>query len=694
MRSPLVASLTLLAACAPPNAAKPYPNAEPPAGAAKPASEAGVVRYFDRAVDLAPFLTGFPYVQWMPSLRTDKLFVLKTGERYELQMLDLAGDEAKSLARAVTVSDVDWSQRSLWRLHHHAESDTLWLHADARNDEHMNLWTLNLKTGALEQVTDHDYVYGFGLDDAESQIAYLPRAGVAPPYRTCLRVMDVAGKAAREVVCDTPALSFTWSVPRFSPDGREVYFAAQVDGDRNRTQLVAVDLTAARPAVRVVTDPKLTRTDAELLEGWLDADTALLLANDDGYRNLFSMSRKTGAMKQLTRFTEDLTSASITDIGVVGVHRSPLGASLAVIDPRSGKVLAARELPGAADVLEGRGGRVLWTHEAPDQYFELNVQSVLADAQGPAFGRGWSVGLTPAVREAVVQCKAERVKIPTFDRDKATGKPRELHAFVLTPLHAPADPSHRLALIEAFYGGENRYSTFAHVMCAAGLTVVSPTVRGGDGFGKAFAALNDRDLGGDEIVDLFHVARWTERTLGLRPAQIGVFGGSHGGYATMRALTFPPGTKGHNEIYEFGFGLAHAGFSDIKSFHDQCNIPDWVVLESGDPSRPDDLARMKDRSPLTHVDRLAAPLLLTHGSNDWRVPVGESRAFYEKARALGKPVTLVEFAGQGHHIEGLARIAELYQARFDMLQKVAASPAAPASASAATGPARGAATQL
>lgn len=681
MRSPLVVSLTLMAACAPPTAARPYPSSEPPAGQAAVESD-GVVHYFDRAVDLRPFLTGFPYTQWMPSLRTGRLFVLKTGERYELQMLDLDGDGPKGVAQAVTVSDVDWSQRSLWRVHHHSASDTLWLHADARNDERMNLWAMNLKTGSLDQVTDHDYVYGFGFSEDEAQIAYLPRAGAAPPYRTCLRVMEVAGRAAREFVCDTPALQFTWATPRFSSDGREVYFAAQVDGDRNRVQLVAVDLTAARPAVRVVTDPKVPRTDVELLEGWLDPDTALYLANDDGYRNLYSLSRKTGVARQLTRFAEDLTSAHLTDIGVVGVHRSPLGSTLAVIDPRSGKVTAARPLPGAADVLDGRGGRVIWSHEAPDQHFELNVQPVRVDAEGPIFASGATIGLDDVTRAAVVQCKAERVKIPTFDRDKLTGKPRELHAFVLAPLRPPADPSRRLALIEAFYGGENAYSTFANVMCAAGLTVVSPTVRGGDGFGKAFAALNDKDLGGDEIVDLFHVARWTERTFGLRPAQIGVYGGSHGGYATMRALTFPPGTKGHNDRYEFGFGLAHAGFSDIKSFHDRCNIPDWVVLESGDPARPEDLARMQDRSPLSHVDLLAAPLLLTHGANDWRVPVGESRAFFTRAKELGKPVTLVEFAGQGHHIEGLARIVELYQARFDLLQRVA-SPTAVASASAA-----------
>src|SRR5690349_24505392 len=126
MRTPrLATSALLLLACAPPNAAKPYPDAAPPPGEIAPATPSGVVRYFDRAIDLEPFLHGFPYEQWMPSLRTNRLFFYRTGERYALQMLDIGGDEANSLDRAVTISDVDWSQRSLWRLHHHAASDTL-----------------------------------------------------------------------------------------------------------------------------------------------------------------------------------------------------------------------------------------------------------------------------------------------------------------------------------------------------------------------------------------------------------------------------------------------------------------------------------------------------------------------------------------------------------------------------------------
>ena len=73
--------------------------------------------------------------------------------------------------------------------------------------------------------------------------------------------------------------------------------------------------------------------------------------------------------------------------------------------------------------------------------------------------------------------------------------------------------------------------------------------------------------------------RAVEKLLPLGGRIAGVAGGSHGGYATMRALTFPPETNGRGEGYDFGFGMSHAGFSSIVSFYDATNIPDWIILE-------------------------------------------------------------------------------------------------------------------
>mgnify|MGYP000623793709 CR=1 FL=1 len=63
------------------------------------------------------------------------------GDAYTLKMLPLEQPGARwDLAVGKTISDVDWSKRSLWSIHHHAQSNSLWLHADASNDEKMNLW--------------------------------------------------------------------------------------------------------------------------------------------------------------------------------------------------------------------------------------------------------------------------------------------------------------------------------------------------------------------------------------------------------------------------------------------------------------------------------------------------------------------------------------------------------------------------
>lgn len=669
-----------VAACAPPHAATPYPSAEPPKGVeaataedvpAEAEPEPVLARYFDREVDLRPFLAGFPYGRFRPSLRTGALFYYELGERYTLRMLDIgekAGEvDSFDLATGEAISDVDWSKRSLWSIHHHAGTDQVWLHADASNDEKMNLWTLDPSSGDLTQVTHHDYVYGLGFSPDESTIAYLPRKGTKAPFETCLVLRTIETGKEETVLCDSPALTFTWSEPRFSPDGQEIYFNAQIEGDRNRGQLVRVDLDDRTRVARPITKTKTPRNAPEALEGWLGGDTMMVLANDDGYGNLYAYSRSRGKLEQLTHYTEDLTSAELVGSEVVAVHRTPAGSTVVRLDARTGKELSRASLPGTADVSDAHGRRVLLSHRAPD----VVHQSLELDLRQDGLTPHEVIGLPAELERDVVACRARAVKIPTFDKDPATRKTRLLHAFVLEPREPVEAPEQRLAMITAFYGGANRYSLFDQVMCAAGLTVISPAVRGSTGFGKAFYSLNDKDLGGDEIVDLFHVARWAEKELGLPSSRIGVYGGSHGGYATMRALTFPPKTNGHDDIYYFGFGMSHAGFSDIKTFYDATNIPDWVVLESGDPGIPAELLRMQDRSPLTHVERLRAPLLVTHGSQDWRVPVDESRQFVDRAKAAQLPVQYVEFEGQGHHIQGMGLQAKAYQVRFDFLRAVA-----------------------
>ena len=223
-------------------------------------------------------------------------------------------------------------------------------------------------------------------------------------------------------------------------------------------------------------------------------------------------------------------------------------------------------------------------------------------------------------------------------------------------------------MIQSFYGGGNNFSLRYQILAEAGIYILSPSPRGSGGFGKEFSALNDKDLGGNEIIDIFYAAKYISEKLDIPPKNIGVFGNSHGGYATMRTLTFPNEVNGINVEFDWGFGISHAGFSDIIHFYENCNIPDWVILEAGDPKTEAD--KLNDRSPLYHADKMKGHLLLTHGTNDSRVPIEGSEMMTDSLTKYNKNIKLVKFNGQGHGIRGLDNTVILFQTWFDFLEEV------------------------
>jgi dipeptidyl aminopeptidase/acylaminoacyl peptidase len=225
-----------------------------------------------------------------------------------------------------------------------------------------------------------------------------------------------------------------------------------------------------------------------------------------------------------------------------------------------------------------------------------------------------------------------------------------------------------MVMIQSFYGGGNYYSARTQILGEAGIYVLSPSPRGSSGFGREFSALNDKDLGGNEIIDIIYAAKYISYKLDIPPNRIGVYGGSHGGYATMRLLTFPGEINGIKARFDWGFGISHAGFSDIIHFYEHCNIPDWVILEAGDPKTESE--KLRDRSPLYHADKMVGKLLLTHGTNDSRVPIEGSRWMADSLRKYQKDVTLVEFNGQGHGVKGLDNTITRYKAWFDFLETI------------------------
>ncbi len=641
------------------------------------------VTFLDRTIDLEPYVQGFPYSGWNADFDSGELFYFhETEDGRFLVMQDLEFGPDSGLVDPEdggAVSDIDWSRSNFWGMRYDSLRRDYVVLADERNDEVMNLYRLVPRGGPLLQLTDVPYVYGWSFTKDYQRIGYIARFGSTEPYRNCLRLLD-PGRGLnprtideRDVLCEQGApFRMVWSSVNFQPDAGGAVIRVNGDGFRRNGNLAYVDLTVDEPELEILLPVGVERFNLYTLEDWLDHDTFYYVSDESGYANLYRYHMASRTSEQVTEVDE---AASFTPLEIDGRHLlavtfdRPHENEMLVLDPETGEELGRRTFDFDMGVIGfDETNRFVIRKSSAGSSFQADEMRIRLEDGGPVWELRPEIRLPAELARAIEQCEVERVEYPTFDVDPETGERRMLHAFLMTPKDPLPDPAERLAVITSFYGGRNSYSTRQHVFCEAGIAWLSPAVRGSSGFGKEFAALNDGDLGGDEIIDLFHGARYLEEKLGLEPEQIGVAGGSHGGYATMRALTFPEYTNGRGESYDFGFGISHAGFSSIVTFYHATNIPDWIILEAGDPV--EDREKLLDRSPLTHVDRLEAPLLLTHGSNDSRVGVTESRQFHESAERLGKPVQYVEFEGQGHGIKGLENTVRWYRVQFEFLEGV------------------------
>jgi dipeptidyl aminopeptidase/acylaminoacyl peptidase len=328
-----------------------------------------------------------------------------------------------------------------------------------------------------------------------------------------------------------------------------------------------------------------------------------------------------------------------------------------------GKVVLQQKSDLHMGVLDTDGDRMLLDAQSNGFMFRIDELEVSPDK----LDFKTVLDLPDELKDKIYNAIPERISYPTFDKDPSTGKQREIHAYLYKPKN-PLPDEKRIVLIQSFYGGGNYFSMQYQILANAGIYVLSPSPRGCGGFGKEFSDLNNKDLGGNEIIDVFYAARYISEKLKIPPQRIGIFGASHGGYAAMRALTFPSEVNGIKAEFDWGFGISHAGFSDIIHFYNNCNIPDWVTLEAGDPKT--EAEKLNDRSPLYHADKMKGHLLLTHGTNDNRVPIAGSEMMADSLKKYNKNVKLVKFEGQGHGIKGLDNTITFYQTWFDFLETV------------------------
>ena len=105
-------------------------------------------------------------------------------------------------------------------------------------------------------------------------------------------------------------------------------------------------------------------------------------------------------------------------------------------------------------------------------------------------------------------------------------------------------------------------------------------------------------------------------------------------------------------------------------------IPDWALDESGIENNwyaekkmdKNLFDKMWDMSPIKYVEGINVPILIIHGAEDRRVPLGQSIELYTALRRMGKKVKFYQYDYNGHSFKHISHSDDMILASIEFFE--------------------------
>lgn len=508
-----------------------------------------------------------------------------------------------------------------------------------------------------------------------------------------------AGGGWPQQLTDLPRVQHSIFPSAWSPDGESFVFAAN---SRTPTDSEVFLQRRGEPEAR-----RLFGEGRYTFGGWFSPDGARLLALDfrsNTDQSLYVLDVATGEATEATphdgeaKFAPGVWAADgsgfyvLTDEGReftgLAFHSLATGSREWVAAPehdvdeiagsRDGSVLAwvenddgygrlrVRDLTGARELPEPRlprgtplavgsglavsrdGARVALVWEQPERPAEVYVvETATGEARPVTESRAAGLRLL-RLRES------EAIRYESFDG-------RRIPAWLFRP-----EGDGRAPFTLLIHGGPEaqerpNYRPYVQYLLGRGIGVLATNVRGSTGYGKTYQRLIHHDWGGADLEDWRHAAEWLRGRPFVDADRLAVLGGSYGGFATLSCVTRLP------EYWRAAVDIF--GPSNLLTFV-RAVPPQWRRFMAewvGDPETEEELLR--ERSPITYVDRVRAALLVIQGATDPRVVKAESDQMVERLRELGREVEYVVFDDEGHGFTRYANEVRAFRLTCEWLER-------------------------
>ena len=241
----------------------------------------------------------------------------------------------------------------------------------------------------------------------------------------------------------------------------------------------------------------------------------------------------------------------------------------------------------------------------------------------------------------------------------------ELYGYLTQPNIASENKPMVVLVHGGPYGSKDnwRFNSEVQFLANRGYTVLQINYRGSGGRGYDFEYDYYRQVGAEMQDDITDGTLWAVKNGYAKKDNICIYGASYGGYAAMVGVTKEP------DLYQCA--VAYAGVYDIEI---QTNYSDTSKYESGrrfldSAWNAYDEKFVKERSPLFHLDKLKAAIMLVHGEDDQRTPFEQYEALAESLQNLDYPYETIVKDDEGHGFYSEKNNVELYSKMAKFLDK-------------------------
>ncbi|AXF56690.1 alpha/beta hydrolase family protein [Salicibibacter kimchii] len=205
------------------------------------------------------------------------------------------------------------------------------------------------------------------------------------------------------------------------------------------------------------------------------------------------------------------------------------------------------------------------------------------------------------------------------------------------------------------------YQPVIQCLVNLGYIVCAPNVRGSRGYGRTYIHLDDVRKRMDSVHDLVEIADTLKKEPEVDEHRMAVIGRSYGGFMVLAAVSHYPNV--------FDAGISLVGISSFRTFLE--NTGPWrrKLREIEYGTIEADGAFFDQIDPIHHTDRITAPLLVSHGANDPRVPIVETEQMIDGLRKRDHPIDYIRFEDEGHGIVKMKNQITAYTGMVEFLEK-------------------------